>query len=173
MNITILAQDFLQQKRIAVVGVSSTKKTPANGVYKRLKKLNYEVFAVNPHLEKFENDKCYPGIKSIPSLIDGVFIVTRPANTERVVEQCVELKIPRVWMHCSSGIKHKQAMESNPNASTSVSQKAIQLCRENNIAVIPGACPMMFGPTADVGHKCMRWGLLLTGKLHTKEDKNV
>jgi hypothetical protein len=28
--------------------------------------------------------------------------------------------------------------------------------------VIAGACPMMFGPGADVGHTCMRWFLKLT-----------
>jgi hypothetical protein len=29
--------------------------------------------------------------------------------------------------------------------------------------VIDGGCPLMFGPTADFGHKCMRGILKLTG----------
>jgi hypothetical protein len=29
--------------------------------------------------------------------------------------------------------------------------------------VIDGGCPLMFGPTADVGHKCMRFFLSLSG----------
>jgi hypothetical protein len=28
--------------------------------------------------------------------------------------------------------------------------------------VIAGACPLMFDPTADTGHKCMRWVLGFT-----------
>ena len=34
-----------------------------------------------------------------------------------------------------------------------------------DISVIAGACPMMFGPGADFGHTCMRWFLKLTGGL--------
>ncbi len=37
--------------------------------------------------------------------------------------------------------------------------------REHDIAVIAGACPMMFGPGVDFGHGCTRWFLALTGKL--------
>jgi hypothetical protein len=50
-------------------------------------------------------------------------------------------------------------------AITSASEKAIRLCRENNITVIPGACPMMFCEPVDFGHKCMRWSLRLLGSL--------
>jgi hypothetical protein len=28
--------------------------------------------------------------------------------------------------------------------------------------LIAGACPMMYGPGADVGHRCMRWVPKLT-----------
>ncbi len=38
---------------------------------------------------------------------------------------------------------------------TSVSQDAVQMCRENGITVIPGACPNQF-LKADIGHAMMR-----------------
>ena len=34
-----------------------------------------------------------------------------------------------------------------------------------DLSSIPGACPMMFGPGADFGHRCMRWVLGVTGGL--------
>ena len=44
--------DFLAQKRIAVVGASRDKRHPVGGaVYRRLKQTGHEVFAVNPHAE--------------------------------------------------------------------------------------------------------------------------
>src|SRR3989304_1301071 len=43
--------------------------------------------------------------------------------------------------------------------------EAADLCRQNGITVIAGACPMMFLPGADFGHRCMRWVLGLTGGL--------
>ena len=48
---------------------------------------------------------------------------------------------------------------------SSVSPAAVDYCRQHNIGVIEGACPMMFGPGADFGHTCIRWMLKLTGGL--------
>jgi hypothetical protein len=57
--------------------------------------------------------------------------------------------------------------ESIGKGSTSVSPKAVEYCRQHDISVIAGACPMMFGPAADFGHTCMRWFLKVTGGLPT------
>jgi uncharacterized protein len=150
-------QEFLAQKRIAVAGVSRNHgHHPAgNLIYRRLKQTGHEVFPVNPHMETFDGDRCHPNLQSIPGGVDGVVIVTRPAVTERIVHDCVDAGVRRVWMHQGAG-----------NGS-SVSPAAVEYCRSHDIAVIPGACPMMYGPGADFGHACMRWILGVSGKLPT------
>ena len=40
-----------------------------------------------------------------------------------------------------------------------------ELCRKNGIASIAGGCPLMFGPTADGGHRFMKTMLGLFGQL--------
>ena len=147
--------DFLAQKRIAVAGVSRTKgKHPAgNLIYQRLKTTGHEVFAVNPHMQTFEGDRCYPDLKSIPGGVDGVVIVTRPELTECLVHDCVDAGVRRVWMHQSLG------------KGTSVSPTAVEYCQQHDVSVIAGACPMMYGDGVDVGHTCMRWFLKVTGGL--------
>jgi predicted CoA-binding protein len=142
-------QDFLAQKRIAVAGVSrfGRRHPAANAIYRRLKAAGHAVFAVNPNLEDFEGEACYPDLASIPGGVDGVVIVTRPQTTEEIVRQCGQAGVPRVWMHQSS------ARES------SVSQAAVEYCQGAGIDVIPGGCPMMYGENVDFGHKCMRWML--------------
>jgi predicted CoA-binding protein len=149
--------DFLAQKRIAVAGVSRDNRRHPTGnlIYRRLKKTGHEVFAVNPHLQTFEGDRCYPDLRSIPGGVDGVVIVTRPEVTERIVHDCGDAGVRRVWMHQSIG------------KGTSVSPEAVEYCRQRDISVIAGACPMMYGEGADVGHTCMRWVLGLTGNLPT------
>lgn len=79
----------------------------------------------------------------------------RPAyfDADAIVRECKELGIKRVWMH------------GPPGGGTSVSRGAVEYCRANGIGVIPGGCPLMFGPTADVGHRCMRWVMQLSGAL--------
>ncbi len=155
MTLEAKTEVFLAQKKIAVVGVSRTEGT-ANGIYDRMKERGYEVFAINPNATEIKGDPCYPDLKSVPGGVDAVMIATRPEITEQIVEECVELEIPHVWMHYNALFG-----ESN----SSVSETAVTLCRDNGINVIPGGCPLMFGQTADFGHKCMRWILGVTGKL--------
>jgi predicted CoA-binding protein len=145
-----LVKDFLSQKRIAVVGVSDQRDTGCNLAYRKFKAAGYTVSAVNPRITSFEGDPCYPDLKSIPEKPEGVFILTNPKITEQVVQQCVELGIPRVWMHCLMGTKPGLAA-----SMTSVSTDAVKMCRENGITVIPGACPNQF-LKPDFGHTLMR-----------------
>ena len=147
--------DFLAQKRIAVAGVSRNSKhhPSANLIYRRLKKAGHDVFAVNPNLQAFEGDACYPDLRAIPNGVDGVVIVTRPEITERIVRDCAAAGVRRVWMH--------QSMAKG----SSVSSEAVEYCRQKDISVIAGACPMMYGDGVDLGHACMRWILRATGGL--------
>lgn len=149
--------DFLAQKRIAVAGVSRrhSEHPVGNNIYRRLKSTGHEVFAVNPHMQTFEGDRCYPNVQSIPGGVDGVVIITRPEVTQQIVHDCGDAGVHRVWMHQSLG------------KGSSVSSEAVEYCRQRDISVIAGACPMMFGDRVDFGHTCMRWFMKLTGGLPT------
>lgn len=149
-------QDFLAQKRIAVAGVSRQKEQTANLIYRKLKSAGYTVYPINPNAETVEGDRCYPNLKSIPETIDGVVIVTKPAQAEQIVHECAEVGVRRVWMH-----------RSIVPAGSSVSEEAVKFCREHNITAIAVGCPMMFCEPVDFGHKCMRWFLRVSGKLAT------
>jgi uncharacterized protein len=149
-KIDTLVQDFLAQKKIAVVGVSDKRETGCNLAYKKFKENGYQVYPVNPHITAYDGATCYPDLKSIPEKPDAVFILTSPKVSEQIVQQCVDLGIKQVWMHCLMGTKPGLAA-----GMTSVSQDAVQLCRENGIAVIPGACPNQY-LEPDFGHTLIR-----------------
>jgi len=144
------AEEFLAQERIAVAGVSRSKKDAANSIYLKLRDTDHQVFPINPNADVVEGDTCYASVQEIPGGVDGVVIVTRPELTEQVVHDCVEAGVPRVWMH------------NNTFMPSSVSETAVTICRENDITVIDGGCPMMF---LDFGHKCMRWMLGVMNRL--------
>jgi len=148
-------QDFLAQKRIAVVGVSrnNSHHPVGNLIFQRLKKSGHNVFPVNPHMQTFEGDPCYSDLRSIPGGVDGVVIITRPESTEQIVHDCSDAGVRRVWMHQST------------RKGSSVSMKAVEYCLQHDISVIAGACPMMYGEGVDFGHACMRWIFKLTGGL--------
>ena len=145
------ASEFLSNKRVAVTGVSRQPKDHgSNVVYRRLRERGYEVFAVNPNADTVEGERCYHDLRSIPGGVDAVVIGTRPQIAEETMRECAGLGIRHVWMHRGPG-------------AGSVSEAATEYGRQQGIAVIDGGCPCMFGPTADVGHKCMRFFLQMSG----------
>ncbi|HEU5065806.1 MAG TPA: CoA-binding protein [Gaiellaceae bacterium] len=145
------ASEFLAKKRVAVTGVSRTPKTHgSNTVYQRLRDRGYEVFAVNPNADEVEGDPSYKDLTSIPGGVDAVVIATRPEIAETTMHECAELGIEHVWMHWGAG-------------GSSVSKAATDYGRQHGITVIDGGCPLMFGPTSDVGHRVMR--VVLSGRV--------
>lgn len=163
-EIDTLVEDFLGQKRIAVVGVSDKRETGCNQAYRKFKEAGYTVSAVNPRITTFEGDPCYPDLASIPQKPEGVFILTNPKVTEEIVQQCVDVGVGRVWMHCLMGTK--PGLASNM---TSVSQDAVRMCHENGITVIPGSCPNQF-LEPDFGHRMMRVIMRTLGFLRIRSN---
>ncbi len=150
------AEEFLAKKRIAVTGVSANPKGHgSNAVYERLRARGYEVFAINPKADEVEGDPAYDDLASVPGGVEAVVIGTRPETADSTMQECAELGINHVWMHRGPG-------------AGSVSKSATTYGREQGIEVIDGGCPLMFGPTADLGHKCMRPLLTLTGAVPRK-----
>jgi predicted CoA-binding protein len=144
-NVKDAASAFLANKRVAVTGVSRNPKGHgSNAVYRRLRERGYDVFAVNPNARQVEGDRCYPDLRSIPGGVEAVVIGTRPEITDSTMHECADLGIKHVWMHRGPG-------------AGSVSDTATGYGREHGITVIDGGCPLMFGPTADFGHKIMRF----------------
>ena len=119
-------------------------------MYTRLRQRGYEVFAVNPNAETVEGERAYPDLKSIPGGAQAVVIGTRPEAAETTMRECAQLGINHVWMHRSVG-------------TGSVSASATKYGREQGIIVIDGGCPLRFDPTADIGHKCMKFLLSMSG----------
>jgi predicted CoA-binding protein len=147
------ASQFLANKRIGVTGVSRNPQGHgSNAVYQRLRARGYTVFAINPNADQVEGDPCYPDLKSVPGGVEAVVIGTRPETAVDTMRECAELGINQVWMHRSFG-------------TGSVSDAATEYGRQHGITVIDGGCPLMFDPTADLGHKAMRFLFTQTGKV--------
>src|SRR5512138_3841872 len=113
--------DFLSQERIAVAGVSRNKDAPAaaNAIYRRLRDIGYQVYAINPNADEVEGDRCYHSVKDIPEKVGGIVIATAAKAADDVVRDCAEAGITRVWMH-----------QSFHGAGSSVSKSAVEFCQQ-------------------------------------------
>ncbi|MBK8477371.1 MAG: CoA-binding protein [Opitutaceae bacterium] len=154
------AQEFLSQRRIAVVGVSRHPSRPANLNLRKLRATGHDVFAVNPATALAEGGVCYPHLRAIPGGVDAVLIATPPAATPSIVRECAFLGIRHVWIHRSFG-------------GGSWAPEAESIAREHGMVLIPGGCPAMFCAPIDPAHRCFRWILGLLGKLPQTVGTNL
>lgn len=152
MTLKEAADDFLAQKRIAIVGVSRRRNHVTRYLLRKLRTPEREIIPVNPVATELHGLRCYPSIGSIPGGVSAVLVVTKPEAAAEVVRECAALGIKRVWLHRSVG----------PG---SVSEEALQVAREANLTLIPAGCPMMYCKPVDIGHRCFRWCLQIGGRL--------
>jgi predicted CoA-binding protein len=143
--------DFLAQKRIAVAGVSRSPGAAANFVFRKLRAVGHEVYAVNPAAEMLEGGPCYRDLASIPGGVTAVVVMTPPQAAEGIVRDCASLGINRVWLHRTLG-------------SGSSSEAAVRAAAQAKITLIPAGCPAMFCEP-DLAHRCFRWCLKVTGRI--------
>ncbi|MBN1913889.1 MAG: CoA-binding protein [Candidatus Omnitrophica bacterium] len=121
-----LIDDFLKQKRFAVVGSFRNEAKVAYKILIDLIKKGYEVFPVNPRMQEVGQRPCYKSISDIPGGVDVVDIVTPPGITEAILKECLQKGIKRVWLQ--------------PGAE---SEAVVSFCRENSIKVVYGVCVML------------------------------
>ena len=145
-------ENFLEQKRLAFVGVSQDSKDFSRNLFRDLQQRGYEVIPINPKVAMIEGETCYSRVQDISPPADTAFLMTPPQVTDQIVRDCAEAGIRIIWMHRGAG------------SSGAVSQKAIDFCQENGIEVIPGFCPYMFLPNTGFFHKVHGFMMKLSGK---------
>ena len=143
MKTSVAIQDFLAQKRIAVVGISKRPDDFSRYVFRELQRRHYDVVPVNTLGGTLEGRACYTRVQDISPPVDGALLMTPPEATDEVVKDCARAGVQRVWMHRGMG----------PGA---VSADAVAFCRQHGINVVDGACPMMFLKRAGFAHALHR-----------------
>lgn len=144
-------EDFLAQKRIALVGISREPKDLSVLLFEELCRRGYDVVPVNPNLPQVLGKSCFARIQDIHPPVEAALLMTSPEITDRVVADCAEAGIRRIWMYRAIG-------------QGSVSSKALAYCRERGIHVVPGECPFMFLPAAGTVHRLHGFVRKITGR---------
>lgn len=131
MPSTRAIQDFLDQRHVAVVGVSRDSRGFANTVFRALVQRGYDAIPVNPNAVELEGRKCYASVRHVPDPLDGVLVMVNARAALAVIDDCVYRGVERIWLHRGAG-------------QGACSEAALATCRAHGIDVVDGACPMMF-----------------------------
>jgi len=134
------ADDFLAQKRLALVGLSRNPKDFSRYMYDELRRRGYDVVPVNPNLAELGGTRCFARLQDVAPPVEGALVMTPADQSERVVHDCAEAGINRVWLHRGAG-------------QGAVSTAAVDFCRQRGMRLVAGYCPYMFLPRASFFHR--------------------
>ena len=137
---------FLQEKSIAVVGVSRSGTKMGNAIYRELKAKGLSIYQVNPYTDKIGDDPCYATLRLLPEKVGGVIISVKPAHAIEVVREAKEAGIDKIWMQQGSQ-----------------SPEALDFCAENGMQAVSKRCIMMFAEPVESIHKFHRFFAKLFG----------
>jgi 16S rRNA U516 pseudouridylate synthase RsuA-like enzyme/predicted CoA-binding protein len=96
-------------RTIAVVGLSSKRHRPSNGVSKYMQSAGYRIIPVNPMESEVLGETSYPDLDSVPDAVDIVNIFRRSEHVPGVVEAAIRKGARAIWMQ--EGVWHEGAAE--------------------------------------------------------------
>ncbi len=96
---------LLQQARtIAVIGLSDDPGRPSHGVTQSMRGFGYRILPVNPTLQQWEDIPAHADLDAAVAAlqpgehIDIVNVFRRPARVGAVVDDCLRLRLPALWL---------------------------------------------------------------------------
>jgi hypothetical protein len=142
--------DFLAQKRIAVVGVSRNPRDFTRMMFNEFVRRGYDALPVNPNAGEIDGRKSFAHVGQIEPKADAALIMTPAGKSEAVARECAEAGIERIWFYRATG-------------HGAVNERAVDLCESRGMSVVNGRCPFMFFPNAGF-HGLHAFFLKLIGK---------
>lgn len=92
-------RDLLQYiNTIAVVGLSPKENRPSFKVAKSLQSFGYRIIPIRPAIAELLGEKAYADLYAVADKIDLVDVFRAPEQVDPVVDACIALNIPFLWL---------------------------------------------------------------------------
>ena len=140
-------QDFVNGKRIAVVGVSRDKTKFGNTAFTELAARGYQVFAVHPTAQEVVGARCYPNLSALQGQVDGALVIVSPQQAVSVLREAAAIGLKNVWL--------QQGAES---------PEALALARDLGLNLVARKCVLMYAPPVRSFHGWHRVFAKLVGQ---------
>ena len=143
-----LIENFVNSKKIAVVGMSRSGKKFGNMAAKELQTKGYQIFPVHPEANEIDGMTCTPDLKSLSGKVDAVWISIPPKNVAPVLKEAAQIGLKNIWLQQGAWSKEVQ-----------------QTIDELNLSVVSKKCIMMYAPPVKSVHKFHRTIVGIFGRL--------
>jgi predicted CoA-binding protein len=141
-------EEFVQGKRIAVVGVSRSGKKFGNAIVTELKERGYQVKIVHPEAQEIAGEPCYPNLAALAGQVDGVVICVKPQQAAQALREAAAAGMRKIWLQQGSDSPEVQAA-----------------ARELGVTPISGKCILMYAAPVGSIHAFHRGFARLFGQL--------
>jgi predicted CoA-binding protein len=141
-------QEFVQSKRLAVVGVSRNPNKFGNLAYNELKARGYQVFAFTPALQNLAGDPCYPNLAALTGQVDGVVVCVPPQQGMQVLREAAAAGVSKVWVQQQAD-----------------SAELLALGQDLGLNLVSGKCILMYAEPVRSFHAFHRFFARIFGQL--------
>lgn len=116
----------MKDKSIAIIGVSNKEEKYGFRIFRDLTKAGYRVKGINPRNGEVLGKKIYRNLKELVDKPDLVITVVPPEVTEKIIDECKQLGIKKIWMQPGSS-----------------SEEVVQKAKQYGISATYNACFMV------------------------------
>jgi len=127
MNTRSTINLFLENKTLAIAGVSRNPKKFGFLVYKTLREHGYDLYPVNPNAEENSDTNWFRSVSDVPDHVKNLLILTHKRDTEKVLNEAIQKGIKNIWI---------QQHSETPNS--------LKIASDNHINLVSKACIMMY-----------------------------
>jgi uncharacterized protein len=91
-------------RTIAVVGLSPDRSRPSHSVARRLQAFGYRIIPVTPAADTVLGERAVPDLDHVREAlrpgesVDVVQVFRRPEHVSAIVDDCIRLKFPALWL---------------------------------------------------------------------------
>lgn len=118
--------EFLAERRLAVVGVSRNPRDYSRMLFSELLKRGYDAIPVNPNATgDIEGRPVVASLAAIDPAPHAVLLLVPPEQAPALVAECAAAGVEGVWLRQKS-------------------PEAVDFCLKHGMSVIDGECPFMY-----------------------------
>lgn len=119
-DIPTLRRILLENKRVAMVGLSDDWSRPSNFAAKYLLEHGFEVIPINPKYEHILGQRCHSSLEEIETPVDIVNVFQRSERVPPFADSAIGIGAKVLWLQL--GVRHEESAQKARNAGLDVVQ---------------------------------------------------